>query len=337
MKVMLRFKYVIPYILVFLLIVCINYIYNSIKSNSAGEVTSSSISLNDVGKFNKRIVNATDHLPDDKILSSGFGLRIYDNNGKFLETDKLILNNDPINFYVSMVNGTSQGNSVGFVIFIDGFIQEIFIDQDDKSKNIFSTKLESRSLINVPIAIKKPKVSNDTKHNLLVVMLYDLDKLPGGREMYIDFYVNFIYKTVDMGNLIPTISNRDFKEVTFKDKEAPHSDSKGVIVGIQEGDSDQDILRFKTFVQNKKTMILSGKAPEGKYSSVILVNNEPVSINGNTEFFWEVNQKGEYLREKVTLDPILNKQPLPLFVLTIPIKEELPIVFGSSKQILEIE
>ncbi|PWW08565.1 hypothetical protein DFQ01_101288 [Paenibacillus cellulosilyticus] len=293
----------------------------------------------DRSSFNHKIALRENQFPDKEIMAYGFGLRLYNSKGDFMVQETIQL--DGSNYiYASIVNSTDKESEIGILLVIDGIPQRFFVDQQTDSDYIFRLSLQSNSLVNIPFLAKSLEISNGNNHTLSIVMLYDLEKMPNPTQPYIDFYTNTLIKQVTFSK---NINIKSRVSLEFKDKSEKNmitSPGRGVTTKINiphkelNYNSSNQILKM---VDSSKRIVISNRAPVGTYSSILLIDNKPVTVDDRLNYYWKSNGVDHISIFGLNLKDEFQTGDHSLFQITIPVSVYIPYTYGSSKQVLSIQ
>ena len=300
--------------------------FNPTNNTSLSE--EQSIVLVDRSNFSEKIyddVNKT--LPQSEIVSFGYGLRMYDQNKTFISYDDLVSEGDSYSFYASLVNATPKNDKIGFLVLIDGIAQDFIVDRGHATQNLYTSELAPYSFINVPIHIKHFKTAEykTGKHTLTLIMIYQFDDVPTVEKMFIDFYLNTLHKDLTISSQA-SLNSQVIKFIPgIIDNQSSEEHITGVYLTLLGSDSEKT---REVVVGMDNSIYISGKAPQGKYSSILIINDKI-----HTQFFWELKNNGDQLHHSVTIsNGILVDQTKTAYVITVPIAPYIPYAFGSTRQ-----
>lgn len=334
------------YALVFTILTLIYIIYNNFQSNQPASIKdnfleSEQVSLKDVSNFSKKIKDTSNkNLPERKIVGFGYGLRLFDWDGNFIDSDNLTTSsNNEIKIIVSMVNATETTDHVGFYIFVDGLLQKFSVD-GGPANYLYSTDLSGSSVINVPLISKLEGISNKEKHQLFVVMLYNMSELPGEKYKFIDFYTNSLSKQVQFTSnqhLQSRVVEDATQEIPALEKDKVNYNSVRVVISKEDEKNifSQQSIQIKTNEVSNTKFILRGFGKKGLYSTVIFLNHNPIMVDGKAEIFWRQEQ-GFMFEKQLTINLPERIESFQMYSITVPLDSQIPFAIGSQKFMVEL-
>lgn len=322
------FKKIFPYLVVTLLTFISFKIFTYTTQEATPKNNIESITITDISTFSDKIVDDIDKtLPESKIVSYGYGLRMYDQNKNYFSDELFtVASGTSIKFYASLVNATPTKDSIGFLILIDGILQNYRIDNKNDIYNLFTTDVNEQSLINIPVTIDNPIVQSSSIHTLSLIMIYNFKELPNSKKMFIDFYLNSLHKTLifaDEKNISSIVDVQYVSGIENKMNEFRGNEG-GVFLQVENKNKKSRELTL----EQGENILIKGIAPIGKYSSIVILNDQ---IDG--QFFWEIGKEGYKLEHNYIVQNSLLPSNLPTssFVISLPIDPFIPFTFGSTK------
>lgn len=307
------------------------------RKSSIDTLNQSNEPITDRSNFNNKIHTDRGHFPQDEIVAYGYGLQLYNSQGEFLDQETIELDAKEL-LFASVINSTENESEVGIILTIDGIPQRFTVDAIAEEKYIYRINLEQKTLVNIPFAIKKPVVTKAGDHSLAIIMLYDLDKMPSPAQPFIDFYTNTMVRNLEFNNQDSLIKvKQEFHgKVVHSKIENP---SRGVVSKINVYDDNINFNSQNPIIelpQSSHKLVISNRAPIGHYSSIVLVDNDLIPIGNDMNYSWSSNGVDEITNMILDLDEKYSKGDHSIFQLTLPVSDNLPYTYGSSKQVLHI-
>ena len=166
-------KKAISILLSLVAIIAIFYVVTIVVSR---KTTDPSINISISDDYNKKLShNGLVNMPDKENLQ-GYGIRIFDEEGLFLTSLDTKENGD-IECYVSLANMNNYTDNSALMIFIDGLIQDFYVDNKKVDEYVYFFKMDPFSIRNIPITL-----SNFTReqknHNITFVYLNKIQESP---------------------------------------------------------------------------------------------------------------------------------------------------------------
>ncbi len=291
--------------------------------------------ITDVSGFKQKITkSAMSHLPDLSQMS-GHGIRLFNENGKFISENNIIISEDSYKCFVSLANAYKNKDRMSFMIFLDDKLLEYHVDNWEKSQTYYTYQLPAYSMVNIPIEFSLKNIRKDVRHRLWFVYFYGMDKIPKiGNE--IPYFTASMEKEVILSNgsdnlkpFTPSINtiNADKKFISG-------SGYKTVVTtsGKKDAIYQSPILTLRKGENVKFNMKAYDKGKHN-YSTIVFFDNKPVMFsNGSENILW-----------KSSIDKILNfdfsiKMPektgnYPLYAVWIPFEKYLDHDFMTSERI----
>ncbi|MBH5319509.1 hypothetical protein I6N90_17065 [Paenibacillus sp. GSMTC-2017] len=318
---------------------CVLLVYVLLTQDRQVKTTSTTTApagLTDISDFQHKISDTTKrNVPQDPKMLQGYGLRLYDWNGKFVEAEPIIAKDDKVKMVVSMTNATDESDRVGFYLFVDGKLQPYQVDDAGDTMYVYSDKMPAKSVRNVPISFEA-KDSSAPERTLFIVMIHKMNELPGDRTPHIDFFTLSLRKPI----IFPE-ADKNVQTLFHFTKTKPIPDSftgfynaKKVSIALtpetEELTFSQQAL-ISLPADQTSPFILRGAGLPGRYATVLFQNHQPVFLSENEpEIFWEIKEK-EMLELPVTLQTGNSLEPIQLYSITIPLDGQLPVAVNSPK------
>ncbi|GEM_PF-5395273 len=300
--------------------------------------------ISDLSNFEKELkVSSYVTLPPVNSLNEGYGLRIYDSVGNFINKRHIeTLDKDSLELFISAINATQNNDYIGILVSLDGEFQKFKVDNKD-IQYIYQTELKKLSRKNIPIYLQNDLIAENTR--LDIVMIYYLKELPGTKMKYIDFYTNSITfnlnpnKNKKVDRLSEILLNSEYILKTpeqFKNKNR----TKGVRNVIDAGDISQSNLSQNNIITIKKNLEnnlhLYSAGGKGKYATTLFIDNSPIKVGESITNYYELGEN-ELMAKMFKINDAAMVGSYPAFSLTVPLENDLPFVFSSQKFVLEVQ
>ncbi len=290
-----------------------------IETNSAVEVNN----ILDISTFKQKITDkAMNNLPSGKELS-GYGLRMFDENGNFIGTNNIICNSNKYRCYISLVNANEYEEQVGFMLILDNKIKEFCVDGNQVPQTFYTSKLTPYSMINIPIEFSLEGESEDIVHNICAIYLYGMDRVPSS-ELHIPYFVmsmnkSFTYmgggKAADFDQLIAN------NKIASVDKE--FANLRQYVTVINTADEEQSINQNVNIKlrkgQNVEFVLKAFNQKEHLYSTIVFFDNIPIKINNNDKYLIWKSSEDKMLVNKFSFQTPQKAGIYSMYSISIPL------------------
>jgi hypothetical protein len=294
--------------------------------------------IKDIGSFNKKLLGATTtHMPPG---ASGYGIRIFNANGEFIREEVLLNEMNDFNYFLSITNANPYDDVINFMIIIDNQIVPFKVDKSSTYYENYELSFKPYSLINLPISFALPdNLSKKNKYKIQFICQTKADKKTIKETEYIFSALAYMSKFIEVEEESPLsflqISDlKDDSSFVTLPKESTNNDS-GFVMEIKADSNQTDINEFVFEKGETLNFSLSANGENTFYSSIVFVDNNPITlINNSTTLNWKLN-KNKQLNYNFSLDP-LQVGVHTIFALTIPNNKDTS-VFETRKYTIEIK
>ncbi|MBH5316269.1 hypothetical protein I6N90_00410 [Paenibacillus sp. GSMTC-2017] len=295
--------------------------------------------LIDVSDFNHQIEDTTKrNVPSDPSMMTGYGLRLYEWNGKFISTESLKPDKDnQLQVVVSLANATDIQDRVGLLLFLDGKLQQYRVDNSEDKTYLYTQSMPSKSVLNVPITLET-ETTAVAKRELFIVLVNRMDELPGEKQPHVGFFTLSMQKAVQSPTVSKSAEQPDLSFAPVKPIPSTYTgslDVGNVSVALSQERSEISFIQLPSLalLANESTkLVLRGTGEPGQYATVLFRNHEPVPFENSLELYWEIKEK-EMLDTTISLPAEAGTDPSQYYMITVPLNAQFPFIVSSPKAV----
>lgn len=292
--------------------------------------------LRDVTSFNRRAhMKNANKLPPG--INSGLGMKLFGEHGAPISN--LIYSGLPINCFVYLLNANPFPDKVRLMLFLDVAAQSFSVDGNNENIS-YALDIPARSSIAIPITFS-PKIRIFSEDHTLWFTIFTRtnEKSDPNRSRFFPITA-FPCKLViqDQRCAVANVRSPNLEETTFvvrKDLLKYRGFRLAIGVGREVRDLFQ-ALRFNVKRGGKITFRMEAIAEPGTYSTIIFLDNNPVSVfNGEDFLVWEV-ENSEMLSREFTISAPDKKGEYEVCSITLPLGVGQTYLRRSPGFILEV-
>lgn len=330
-------KKICKFILTFLCCCIVLLGYNSFRNRESANNNY----IKDISNFSNKVEFNKNELILSKDLK-GYGIKILSEDGNMIKDNKIHYKGKPLNYYISFTNANEYEDSIGFMIIVDGKVQPFFVDKQNNSKIIHNETLKPYSLINIPITFSPIIDSKNKNHSIYFLSIYNQNKVPSENIKFVDYYAAPYMCNLDIENISDKDLCKDDCYKILEMNEKPVSESSSLTSIIKLDDEKKFVGSNKVEVDsnNDNTIFrFIGQIPSGLYSTIVFVDNKPIKIFNDKEYFiWKSSNDKTMMFYDFKLPFKLEKGNHQIYSITLPVYiSEYKSFFESTKVSIEVK